>query len=439
MEEDIHTYQSPASKPLEKLEDKLDKAIEIAENRIKKDIANDESLVNALFIVHEFLKDKKRVCYGGTAMNAILPKSKKFYDPNIDLPDYDFYTPDLDTDVKELVETLAAAGYKDVYHKYGIHEGTKKILVNYVAVADITYIDKEIYDILYRRSIVIQGVHYTDDLILRMMMYLELSRPIGMPSRWKKVFERLQVINDLFPVRGCHKSKGENTRRVSMQLREKMVDFIIENNRILCNGPLEDIYTKGIKYRSAKYKLAAGGPIFFVSPDPKADAINLRRLLSDDIVLYKHHEKGEIVPERVELKLNDHMICLIVQENACHSYRNIPLNDGRTICIASLEFLITLYLSMAIFTNHAKHVLGTNVMCRISTFMKLLDLNYKASNSQFSTFTLECKGHQTSFPSLLKKKVNRIKKERGELMTKKKSKTSKSKTSKRKTKKRHDK
>ena len=42
-------------------------------------------------IVESFLKTKKNICYGGTAINNILPKQDQFYDRNIEIPDYDFF------------------------------------------------------------------------------------------------------------------------------------------------------------------------------------------------------------------------------------------------------------------------------------------------------------------------------------------------------------
>jgi hypothetical protein len=52
-------------------------------------------------------------------------------------------------------------------------QGTKKILVNYVAVADISEMDAGIYRIIEKRAVVLKGIRYTDPDILRMMMYLE--------------------------------------------------------------------------------------------------------------------------------------------------------------------------------------------------------------------------------------------------------------------------
>ena len=191
MEEDIRVRDaSPLSitKTSEKVSSRLEEAIEEASKRIQQESANDEELRRALSIVEAFIKRKKRVCYGGTAMNAIMPDSKKFYDPKYDLPDYDFYTPFVEQDIKELMVDLEKAGFKDIYHKVGIHKGTKKVLVNFVPIADISFIDEELFNVLLKRSVLIEGVHYTDDIVLRMMMYLELSRPKGDVLRWKKVF-----------------------------------------------------------------------------------------------------------------------------------------------------------------------------------------------------------------------------------------------------------
>jgi hypothetical protein len=117
----------------------------------------------------------------------------------LDLPDYDFFTPDANADVEALVRLLTLKGFKDVYQKVGMHEGTRKIMVNFSPIADITAISQGLYDIMLKRSLVREGIHYTDPDMLRMMMYLELSHPKGEVTRWNKVYQRLQLINRFFP------------------------------------------------------------------------------------------------------------------------------------------------------------------------------------------------------------------------------------------------
>ena len=410
MEEDIQHNESVTKTPAG-LEERLEAAVDKASKRIKYEAAHDEEIIRALTIVNDFIKKKKRVCYGGTAMNAILPDSEKFYDPEMDLPDYDFYTPAAEKDVKDLVDMLNDAGFKDVYHKIGIHEGTQKVLVNFVPIADVSQIDPELFAVLYRRSIAKDGIHYTDDNILRMMMYLELSRPKGAVDRWPKVFERLQLINKHFPIRGCTASLPLPVP-IPFEIRKKVLDYIIEWKRVLCNGPTIQLYKQGIYRRRALFRIQEGGAPVFTSPDPKIDALALKRVLGEKITMHRHHPRGEIVPERIEVQKDGKTVCVIVQEIACHSYNSFPTADGRTIHIGSLEFLITLYLSLSIFTPNAEGLLVKSILCQVAAFIKLLNVNYRAKKSQFPAFALECRGHQTRYESLLREKVKRTRKER---------------------------
>jgi hypothetical protein len=409
MEEDIQRYRIKTSDRVEK---RLQEAIKKAAEALGRETAHDKELLRALSVVREFIQRKKRICYGGTAMNEILPKSKRFYDPDTDLPDYDFYTPDVDQDVEDLIQDLQKAGFKDIYHKVGIHEGTKKILVNFVAVADITAIDEELYAVIFRRSVVKDSIHYTDPEILRMMMYLELSRPHGDVSRWEKVFERLQLINQEFPMRGKCKGEQRYTQLIPKEVHKIVLDYGIEKERILCNGPLAAIYSKGIRHKTF-FDTKVSGPLFFTSPDPKADISELKsRLPGYDLSKYLHEARGDIVPMRVELRMGDVPVCMFIEETACHSYNTVLLPDRRRIDIASLEFLITLYLSILIFTNHSTDFLGEQILCQVKHFIELSRENYRAKRSQFPPFSLKCKGHQVSYVSLLKAKIGRVKEEK---------------------------
>jgi hypothetical protein len=423
MEEDIH-YQDAShgktEKTAAKIEERLEKAVNKAQEQIDYESAHNEDLLRALSIVAEFIHRRKRVCYGGTAMNAILPPSMKFYDPEHDLPDYDFYTPDATADVAELVKDLDAAGFKDVYHKVGMHEGTRKILVNFSPVADISSIDETTFNVFYKRSILKDGIHYTDPDILRMMMYLELSRPRGEVSRWNKVFERLQLVNRAFPIKGCDSRSGGGAPApfIDHAVHRIILDHVIENQRVVCNGPLRQIYSQGIRSGTVKYKVVKGGSaILFTSPDPRADAVAIKAALqggtgAKDVRLFLHKARGEVVPQRIELRVGNRIVCLIVQEVACHSANPVPTDDGRFVQVASPEFLITLYLSLDIFTAHSRDILGHRALCDVKEIIRLAQENYKAKHSAFPSFSLNCKGYQARFASLLREKVKRVQRER---------------------------
>ena len=71
--------------------------------------------------------------------------------------------------------------------KSGMHTGTYKVFVNFIGVADITFIEPELFKSLMRESIERNGILYAPINFLRMSMYLELSRPDGDVSRWEKI------------------------------------------------------------------------------------------------------------------------------------------------------------------------------------------------------------------------------------------------------------
>jgi GDP-D-mannose dehydratase len=54
-------------------------AVDKAGEKIKKRIANSQDIIEIIKIVENFIKRKNLICYGGTAINNILPKTEQFY------------------------------------------------------------------------------------------------------------------------------------------------------------------------------------------------------------------------------------------------------------------------------------------------------------------------------------------------------------------------
>ena len=83
-----------------------------------------------------------------------------------------------------------------------MHPGTFKVYVNFIPIADITYLVPELYRKLHKKSLLFANIYYCPPNYLRMSMYLELSRPNGDVSRWEKVLKRLTLLNKHYPLRG---------------------------------------------------------------------------------------------------------------------------------------------------------------------------------------------------------------------------------------------
>ena len=65
------------------------------------------------------------ICYGGMAINNILPKRDQFYS-NTEFPDYDFFSNDALKHAKELANIYYKAGYGNVEAKSGFHPGLRE-------------------------------------------------------------------------------------------------------------------------------------------------------------------------------------------------------------------------------------------------------------------------------------------------------------------------
>jgi hypothetical protein len=200
-------------------------AIDKAEKQIGKNVVNSPETMKIVNIVENFLRRKKLVAYGGTAINSILPKEDQFYNMEYELPDYDFFTPNALDDAKELCDIYVKEGFVEVEAKNGVHEGTYKVYVNFTPVADVTHLHKDIFNAIKKEAIRVSGIYYAPPNFLRMSMYLELSRPAGDISRWDKVLKRLTLLNKNYPL------KAHNCGEVDFERR-------MENNTNISNKKL---------------------------------------------------------------------------------------------------------------------------------------------------------------------------------------------------------
>jgi hypothetical protein len=427
MEEDIQDYQfksdvlskSSIKRQIDQLKAIADEAADI----IQYESAHNPEIQYAIDIVSNFLRKKGRVCYGGTAINAILPRGLKFYDPQKELPDYDFFTPNPEADIQEIVKDLQQAGFPDVVERVGIHEGTHKIMVNFVPIADISEMDSELYKIMFRRSIKKEGIHYADPDFLRMLMYLELSRPRGQVERWPKVFERLTLLNEAFPPKPCRTKTDDLVGRVNIPfvIRQIILNYVIDNKRVLMGAEVVSMYDWLIQKSrrlspTISWFLNKRGMLVFLSPEAERDAYRLKEMFSSDEITVKVLEaKGELIPERAIVSYRGMPFSEILQEVACHSFTSLHLKDGKVLQVASLETMITFYYALMMFTKDEK-ILQFYMNCLCQKLVELSEiLHRKGGAGPIPSFSIECSGYQKGYATLLKEKFERIAKEKAKM------------------------
>jgi hypothetical protein len=162
-------------------------------------------------IVEDFIIRKKLICYGGTAINNILPERDQFYNKRRD-PGFFFSSNALD-DAKELADIYHKAGFKSIEAKSG-HFGTFKVFVNYIPIADITSVGPEIYKTLLDDAVSC-GNPLLSSRLPSHEYVLELSAA-GDTSRWEKVSTRLSLLNKNYSMNTNDKC-GELAKKINSE------------------------------------------------------------------------------------------------------------------------------------------------------------------------------------------------------------------------------
>jgi len=438
MEDRMETIQSPHFEK-EKFKSQLEALTQFqeeAQQKIDFDSAHNSEVLKSIEVVETFLRRTGRICYGGQAINAHLPTKYKFYDPKYNIPDYDFFTPDQEGDIKELVKDLREAGFSEISDREGMHKGTMKIYVNYIPVADITVIDERLNALLVERHFENNGISYMDANTLRLLMYLELSRPKGEVARWNKVYERLLLLNEFSPSKHCQSFQKRFPRGLlSTKEVDAVMDFVIQEHRVLAGADLNGFYKHsfGSKIPSAKWLLNAQQPLFFYSPDLAADSKHFTYELQHTSTQKTYITKveavgGDLIPQMTIFLRRDVPFLVIISESACHSYYNVPLEGNKYLRIATIDTLVTLFFGLSLLKYKFTSLRALECLAN-----ELVEISYRARSKPdlfpFPFISLVCSGHQKGLPSLIREKVKRIKKKKAKAKAKAKtSKSSKSKT-----------
>lgn len=173
--------------------------IEKAENKEKKKTFLQHK--EMFEVVKEYSIRNNLILYGGMALNELLPKSAKFY-PEFEVPDYDMFSYDAKPHAIAIADELMKKGYRYIEVKTARHPGTFKVYAEFISVADVTQINKSLYDYLLKESDKNTKKHYSDKRLiispivyLKWCLYKELSSPEGSMFRWEKVFKRFTVFD----------------------------------------------------------------------------------------------------------------------------------------------------------------------------------------------------------------------------------------------------
>jgi hypothetical protein len=357
---------------------KMVKDLETENNRVA---AKDPGTVTSLAVVKNFLENHRVLCYGGTAINNLLPKKDQFYNPEEDVPDYDFFSKTPQAHSVIIANQLRAKGIAAVEVKPGMHLGTFKVFADFTGVADITSLDEEIFDRLWDQAEVRDGIHYVPVNFLRMSMYLELSRPHGDVSRWEKVYSRLQLLNKAYPA-SCNKKDA----KLHEELTDEQQKGVL---KLLKNEPVVLLSVSAAEIHLDKNWTTPIGIL--------AERETIERLTKGEKA--EVNEENDILPRRVSVMSEDGKKSLFrfYETTACHSYHEME-NGVRVASIpTTLQFFFAYLYSGAQEENVA------SVLC---IAQRLVDIASSKAKRRFEILTpKECIGVQETFVEMKRHKA----------------------------------
>jgi hypothetical protein len=390
----------------------LRSAVDKAEHMVGKKAINSPDITKMLVIVENFIKKKNLICYGGTAINNILPKQDQFYDKDVEIPDYDFFSPNALNDAKELADLYFNSGFTEVEAKSGVHHGTYKVFVSFIPIADITLLHRDLYTSVKQESIRVGGILYAPPNYLRMSMYLELSRPAGDISRWEKILKRLTLLNKHYPLKSEKCNEIDFQREMSDEESKKealiydnVKNTLINQSVVFFGGYAMSMYAKYMP-KEIHNKVKKIPDFDVISEDAGLTAeivverlkdiqVNNTRIIVNDAI-------GDVIPKNYQILIGKDTIAFIYEPIACHSYNQITI-QGQKIKIATIDTMLSYYLAFVYAGKKYYNVY--RILCMANYLFELQQKNRLSQKGLLKRFNIICYGHQPTIEEIRSEKA----------------------------------
>jgi hypothetical protein len=388
---------------------------------LEKTVEDHRKILN---IILDFVRHKKLMVYGGYAINAILPSSDKLYTQN-DQADIDFFSHQAKKDAVQLADIFFKKGYQYVEVKVGMHYETFKLYVNFTPVADITDIPRRLFNrmkmMAVREKELVFG-HLTKlDIplaplaFLRLSLHLELSRPEGYIERWVKVYKRMTLLYDYYPIlydQKCTYLQIEKNPRILM-LKDALLSIVKQLDvPLLGTEGIKAYLQKGgidINHRGIVHPSMTLMDI--IAYDYKGTITKIIEMLTPCL---KEHESlqstqhsplnlSEILPRHQILtylnkKTNvQRPLIAVYKSHACYSYKVDPKGFKLASIDTILSFMYAWLMADRVYFNVDR------IECMLSILLHVQYIHLNNGNPIFELFEQHCYGKQQKLSDLRKK------------------------------------
>lgn len=351
-------------------DDKVESIISQSDElRLTKVEPTKDKIWQMIYVVRDFVIEKKRKIYGGFALNKLIeevaPQDKFYDDANIESWDIDFYSPDPIGDANEIADRLSAKGFKYVRAVEALHEETYKVFADTVDCADISYVPANIYHKMPFKNI--GGLCLTGPHFMMIDYFRMLTDPLTSYHRIEKSFKRLYLLQKYFPLPHSTSIIQMSPPSTDLDIALRTItEFLVDHESMIVVGMYQ--YNHLIK-ESKIYQRKTTPNIDYVD-------INYYEIISTD---YKKDARDLILTLKEKFKyVNDGKNITYEENYPFFQYLgysvNIMINDDIVCKIYHYNNRCTPYFDVEpiYFSNKSQTVIKPNGKIRIGTFACLM-------------------------------------------------------------------
>ena len=348
---------------------KIDKIIREIEVKKLKSVYNEYN--DVINLISTFIIKKKLILYGGFVINIILPKKLRFY-KDYTINDFDCLSKDPLKDSIELAKIIKNKGYSYIKIKKAKHSGTYRVYVYGKQIFDISIVKSNIYDNLLKYSKKEKkSLKYFKDKyniiplsIIKKNLYYELSRPEQSGYRWEKIYDRLHILNNIYPteksavnyecikIPTIYNGLTKNILNYIKDSKNPIIDSfalkIYKKLKLNCCGRINDL-SKYITILSTNYEQTKNEIVKIIKDCVlKNHRIDINNFVDKEDTLYTYYDIN-IINDNDNTIFN--LINIINVKNECFSINNVnnyTLGSIDTI----LYFLYTTYIYNTIYIKN---------------------------------------------------------------------------------------
>jgi hypothetical protein len=348
---------------------KIDKIIREIEVKKLKSVYNEYN--DVINLISKFIIKKKLILYGGFVINIILPKKLRFY-KDYTINDFDCLSKDPLKDSIELAKIIKNKGYSYIKIKKAKHTGTYRVYVYGKQIFDISIVKSNIYDNILKYSKKERSrLKYFKDkyniiplTIIKKNLYYELSRPEQSGYRWEKIYDRLNILNNIYPtekssvnyecikIPTIYNGLTKNILNYIKLSKNPIIDSfalkIYKKLKVNCCGRINDL-SKYITILSTNYEQTKNDIVKIIKDcSLKNHRIDINNFIDKEDTLYTYYDIN-IINDDDNTIFN--LINIINVKNECFSINNVnnyTLGSIDTI----LYFIYTTYIYNTIYINN---------------------------------------------------------------------------------------